>query len=409
MRLIYNLFIFLYPLVARCLSVKNKKAKQWIDGRKNILEEISKQVSHKENIIWFHCASLGEFEQGRPLIEFFKQNQPSCQILLTFFSPSGYEIQKNYQNADYVFYMPHDTVSNAKKFLDIVQPKYIFFIKYEFWYNYINQAYKRKIPFYSVSCIFSKKQFYFKWYGRWFLKQLHSVTHFFTQDECSKNLLNQYGISQASVCGDTRFDRVYQIVNQAKTIDFFSPLRLKNNIIVAGSTWTEDEKLLSQLLENQNFTLIIAPHEVHREHIEEIEKRFAVYSPVRYTKLSSETDIENVQVIVIDVIGILSSLYGYATIAYIGGGFGKGIHNILEAATYGKPIIFGINYKKFKEANDLIRLSAAFSVSNYEELQHTVSKLYSDEQTMKTAGNTAKQYVLENIGACGKIYEAIVG
>ena len=198
------------------------------------------------------------------------------------------------------------------------------------------------------------------------------------------------------------------IVNQANEIDFFSDLALKNDVIVAGSTWTEDEKLLKQLLDNQNFTLIIAPHEIHKEHIEEIEKRFAVFSPVRYTQLSPDTNMEQVQVIVIDVIGILSSLYRYATIAYIGGGFGKGIHNILEAATYGKPIIFGTNHKKFKEAKDLIRLSAAFSISNYEELDNIVRKLSTDPQTMEIAGNKAKQYVLDNIGACEKVYEAVI-
>ena len=403
MWLIYNLFIVLYSLAARCLSVKNKKAKKWVEGRKDIFKQISSQLSDNENIIWFHCASLGEFEQGRPLMEYIKQQQPDYKIFLTFFSPSGYEIQKNYKNADYVFYLPHDTVSNAKKFLRIVQPKYIFFIKYEFWYNYIYQAFRQKIPFYSVSCIFSQNQVYFKWYGRWFRKQLRYISHFFTQDEDSKNLLNRYGIYQASVCGDTRFDRVYSIVNQAKEIEFFADLTQKNNIIVAGSTWKEDEKLLAQLLENHNFTLIIAPHEVHKERIDEIEKRFAAYSPVRYTQLSSKTDIEQSQVIVIDVIGILSSLYRYASIAYIGGGFGKGIHNILEAAAYGKPIIFGTNYKKFKEANDLIRLSAAFSVSNYEDLDSIIRKFYTNPQTIQTAGNIARQYVLDNVGGCRRV------
>ena len=405
--LAYNLFIFLYPLVARCLSVKNKKARLWINGRKNIFNRISEQISDNEDIIWFHCASLGEFEQARPLIGYIKERQPAYKILLTFFSPSGYEVQKNYKNADYVFYLPHDTVANAKKFIRMVQPKFIFFIKYEFWYNYINQAYKQNIPFYSVSCIFSKKQFFFTWYGARFRKQLQNITHFFAQDECSKNLLNQYGISQVSVCGDTRFDRVYQIVNQAKQMDFFSDLTSKNNVIVAGSTWAGDEKLLAQLLENHHFTLIIVPHEVHKEHIEEIEKRFAKFSTVRYTQLTQEMSVKNLQVIVIDVIGILNSLYGYGTITYIGGGFGKGIHNILEAATYGKPVIFGPNYKKFKEANNLIRLYAAFSVSNYEDLNKVICQLYDTPQMIKTAGNNAKQYVLDNIGACKKIYTAV--
>ena len=404
MHLIYNLFIFFYLLAVRCLAVKNQKAKLWIKGRKDVFKQISEQVPNNEDIIWFHCASLGEFEQARPLIECVKQQQIAYKILLTFFSPSGYEIQKNYKYADYVFYLPHDTVANAKKFLRMVQPKYIFFIKYEFWYNYINQAYKQNIPFYSVSCIFSKNQFYFKWYGAWFRKQLHCVTHFFTQDENSKNLLNKYGLSHVSVCGDTRFDRVYEIVNQAKQIDFFSNLKLKNNIIVAGSTWSEDEKLLTQLLENHNFTLIIAPHEVHKERIEEIERRFAAYSPIRYTQLPSEMNVKEMQVLVIDVIGILNSLYRYASIAYIGGGFGKGIHNILEAATYGKPIIFGRNYKKFKEANDLIGLYAAFSVSNYEDLNKVICQLSADPRAIQNAGNKAKQYVMDNIGASQNIY-----
>ena len=206
MRLIYNLFIFLYPIVVRCLSLKSAKARQWLEGRKSIFKNISAEMSANEDIIWFHCASLGEFEQGRPLIEYIKEKQTSYKILLTFFSPSGYEIQKKYKSADYVFYLPNDTVSNAKKFIDMVKPKFIFFIKYEFWCNYIEQAHKQKIPFYSVSCIFSQKQFYFKFYGTWFRKRLSYITHFFTQNEYSKNLLNKYGISQASIFGDTRFD-----------------------------------------------------------------------------------------------------------------------------------------------------------------------------------------------------------
>jgi len=407
MRLIYNLFIFLYPIIAQCLSFKNRKAKQWLEGRKEIFKQISAQISANEDIIWFHCASLGEFEQARPLIEYVKEKQPAYKILLTFFSPSGYEIQKKYKNADYVFYLPNDSVSNAKKFLNIVKPKFIFFIKYEFWYNYIRQAQKQSIPFYSVSCIFSEKQFYFKCYGVWFRKQLKRVTHFFTQDEHSKNLLNRYGISQTSVFGDTRFDRVYQIVANTKQIDLFSSFTLENKVIVAGSVWTEDEKLLEKLLEKHYFRLIIAPHEVHKEHIEDIKKRFSAYSPSLYSQLSSDMDISQIQVIIVDVIGILSSLYRYGNIAYIGGGFGKGIHNILEAATYGKPVIFGPKYKKFKEANDLVSLSAAFSISNYEDLDNIINKLYADTQNIEIIGNKAKQYVLDNIGACERIYKFV--
>ncbi len=404
MQLIYNLFIFLYPIAARCLSIKNKKAKQWVEGRKGVFKQIAGQIPSGQNMIWFHCASLGEFEQARPLMEYIKNRKPSYKILLTFFSPSGYEIRKSYNGVDYVFYLPNDTPSNAKRFIDMVKPKYIFFIKYEFWYNYIKQAYKQNIPFYSVSCIFSEKQFYFKWYGVWFRKQLNYITHFFTQDKRSQDLLNRYDILQTSISGDTRFDRVYDIVTNTKQIDIFSGVVFPDKVIVAGSTWSEDEKLLSQLLKKHNFRLIIAPHEVHKEHIEEIERCFSDYSLVKYSQLLSGEGIGQMQVIIIDVIGILSSLYRYGEAAYIGGGFGKGIHNILEAATYGKPIIFGPKYTKFKEANDLVRLGAAFPVSNQEGLDNIVNKLYADPQNIENAGKMAKQYVLDNIGACQKIY-----
>jgi 3-deoxy-D-manno-octulosonic-acid transferase len=404
MRVIYNIFVFLYPVVVRCLSIKIQKAKLWVEGRKNLFKHLSEQINVNEKIIWFHCASLGEFEQGRPLIEHIKEHQPDYKILLTFFSPSGFEVRKHYPSADYIFYLPNDTVRNAKRFIHTVQPKYIFFIKYEFWNNYIRQAYKEHIPFYSVSCIFSEEQFYFKWYGIWYRKQLNYVTHFFAQDEHSVKVLNQYGIFQASVTGDTRFDRVFEIVGKTKQIDVFSNVISSDKTIVAGSTWIEDEKLLSQLLANHNLKLIIAPHEVHQERIAEIRECFSVYAPVLYSQLSTHRDIGNIRVIIIDVMGILSSLYGYGDIAYIGGGFGKGIHNILEAATYGKPIVFGVRYKKFREARDLIRLSAAFSVANHADLNTIVHKLYTTPQAITQAGMKAKQYVLNNIGACQRIY-----
>jgi 3-deoxy-D-manno-octulosonic-acid transferase len=389
------------------LAIKNKKAKQWIKGRKTVFKRLSEQDFSDKNIIWFHCASLGEFEQGRPLIEHIKKQQVSHKILLTFFSPSGFEVRKEYPMADYIFYLPIDTPAHAKKFLHIVHPKYIFFIKYEFWNNYIRQAYRQHIPFYSVSCIFSERQFYFKWYGCWFKKQLKYISHFFAQDERTVEILKRQGIFQASVSGDTRFDRVFEIVNHAKSLDVFSNTIFNGNIIVAGSTWSEDEKILVQLLENHDCKLIIAPHEVRKKRIEEIKNRFSDYSPLQYSQCSIPVDIEKIRVIIIDVMGILSSLYRYGTIAYIGGGFGKGIHNILEAATYGMPIIFGVKYKKFKEANDLIQLSAAFSVSNYTDLDSVIHELQKTPQAIEKASWTAKQYVLDNIGACKKIYDFV--
>ena len=407
MRILYNLSIRLYCFVVCCLSLTNKKAKLWITGRKNILLHLKEAIQPDDNIIWFHCASLGEFEQGRPLIEYIQKKQPQYKILLTFFSPSGYEIRKNYPDVDYVFYLPADTEFNAKKFMEIVRPQYIFFIKYEFWLNYIRQAYLREIPFYSVSSIFSKRQIYFKWYGKWFRKQLQEITHFFTQDQSSMDLLNQYGIFQTSVSGDTRFDRVYELSVNRKEIPLFSQIKQYDKTIVAGSTWREDEQLLFQMIKKYNFRLILAPHEIDSQHIKQIESLFSDFPTIRYSQISDNVQVDEKQVLIVDTIGILSSLYPYGKIAYIGGGFGVGIHNILEAATYGMPVIFGPNYKKFKEANDLIALSAAFSISNAKELDAVLDNLFENRKNLEIASRQAKQYVLDNIGACNRIYSFV--
>jgi 3-deoxy-D-manno-octulosonic-acid transferase len=407
MRILYNLSIRFYYFVARCLSLFNPKAKLWVSGRKNIFSKLSQTINPKEQIIWFHCASLGEFEQGRPLIEYIRKKQPQYKILLTFFSPSGYEVRKNYPGVDYVFYLPSDTESNARKFMEIVRPEYVFFIKYEFWLNYIHQAYLREIPFYSVSSIFSKKQIYFKWYGKWFRKQLQQITHFFTQNQSSVDLLKQYNIFQASVSGDTRFDRVYELSVNRKEIPLFSQLERYDKTIVAGSTWQEDEQLLAQAIKKHNFKLIIAPHEIDSGHIKYIESLFSDFRTICYSQISDNIQVDDIQVFIIDTIGILSSLYAYGKIAYIGGGFGVGIHNILEAATYGMPVIFGPNYKKFKEANDLIALSAAFPISNVKELDAVFNDLLGNEDNRKLASQNARQYVIDNIGACDRIYSFI--
>ena len=404
MRFFYNLGILFYCFAIRCLSLTNKKAKLWIEGRKHLLSSINQVITTQDRIIWFHCASLGEFEQGRPLMEYIRKQQPQYKILLTFFSPSGYEIRKNYSGADYVFYLPADTLSNAKKFMEIVQPEYIFFIKYEFWFNYIHQAYLRKIPFYSVSSIFSKRQIFFTCYGKWFRKQLREITHFFTQNQDSVNLLNQFKIYKASVSGDTRFDRVYELALHKKEIDFFSNLQMSDNMIVAGSTWEKDEQLLLQMMKKYNFRLILAPHEIDSQHITNIELLFSNFNTIRYSQMSNSVQLDKIQVFIIDVIGILNALYPYGKIAYIGGGFGVGIHNILEAATYGMSIVFGPNYKRFKEANDLLELSAAFSISSEKELDAVLDNLLNNNAQRELAGKRAKQYVTDNTGACKQIY-----
>jgi len=408
MRQLYTFSIFLYAAIAKCLSLSNKKAKLWVEGRKNLLSNIQSQIKPNEDIIWFHCASLGEFEQGRPLMELFKEKEPTVKILLTFFSPSGYEVRKNHKGADYVFYLPTDTPKHAEHFLDIVNPKCIFFIKYEFWYNYIHQAYKRKIPFYSAACRFNPKMFYFSWYGKWFCRQLAEITHFFTQDENSAHLLHKAGITQTSVCGDTRFDRVYQIVKTSEEIPFFTHYSKNKFTMVAGSTWQPDEEILADLMFKYSFQLIIAPHEIHEEHILSIEKLFSNFSPVRYSQIvKNDMEYAKNKVIIIDAIGLLNFLYRYGNIAYVGGGFGAGIHNILEAAAYGKSIIFGSNYSKFKEAADLIQLQGAFSGGNYTQIEKIFSLLYFDNSFRKESENQALQYVGNNIGATKKIYDLI--
>lgn len=407
MRIFYNLSICLYCFVARCLSLTNKKANLWITGRTNIFLHLKEAIQPNDRTIWFHCASLGEFEQGRPLIEYIRKKQPQYKILLTFFSPSGYEVRKDYQGVDHVFYLPADTESNAKKFMEIVRPEYIFFIKYEFWLNYIHQAYLREIPFYSVSSIFSKRQIYFKWYGKWFRKQLQQITHFFLQDQSSMDLLNQYDIFQASVSGDTRFDRVYELSVYKKEIPLFSQLQQYDKMVVAGSTWREDEQLLSQMIGKYKFRLILAPHEIDSQHIKHIESLFSDFRTIRYSQISDNIRMGDIQVFIIDTIGILSSLYAYGKIAYVGGGFGVGIHNILEATTYGMPVIFGPNYKKFKEANDLVSLSAAFPISNAAELDVIFNNLFENKENLTLASRLAKQYVIDNIGACNRIYSFI--
>lgn len=407
MSFLYNLSIYLYIFYIRVGSLFNVKAKLMIAGRKDVLKNIKFKIPNPQNLIWFHCASLGEFEQGRPLMEKYRTLHPETKILLTFFSPSGYEIRKNYAGADYIFYLPMDTPFNAKKFIEIVKPQKVFFVKYEFWFNYLSELKNKNIPTYLVSGIFREDHHFFKSTGGWFRNQLSAFTHFFLQDEKSVKLLNSIGYTNTTLCGDTRFDRVFEVAKNAKQIDLVKLFVGNSKTIIVGSSWLEDEKIISNFnldsYRDQNVKLIIAPHEIDEKHVLGIEQLFE--NSIRFSK-ANENNIKDAKVLIIDNIGILSSLYQYGTIAFVGGGFGKGIHNILEAATFGLPVIFGPNYHKFVEAKELIKLGGAFSIRDASEFEKTML-LLSDEQVLKTASQISRMYVQGRIGATEKILSKV--
>ncbi|MEE4258320.1 MAG: glycosyltransferase N-terminal domain-containing protein, partial [Bacteroidales bacterium] len=378
MRLFYNLFIFFYQEAIKIAALSgNEKAKKWVQGRKSVFTDLKNAIGKDDKIIWMHCASLGEFEQGRPLIEAIRKRYKDYKILLTFFSPSGYEVRKNYAHADFVFYLPMDTARNARKFIKLVQPRAVFFIKYEFWFNYINELYLRKIPLFMVSSIFRPSQHFFRFWGGWFRKQLRKVTFLFVQDDTSLELLESIKIYHAEMIGDTRFDRVIALSEEKKEFPLMETFADKKPLLIAGSTWPADEDKLLELIEKSNtpFKTIIAPHQVDREHIDQLKKKFQKYSPVLYSS-AADGDLKNSRVMIIDGIGYLSYLYTYADITYIGGGFGAGIHNLLEAATYGKPVIFGPNHDKFKEAIELKNNGGGVVISGADELIHTCGLLF---------------------------------
>jgi len=407
MILFYNISIFFYSIIVRVVSLFNPKAQQWVQGRRDILKKIEEAVGDNTNLVWFHSASLGEFEQGRPVIEAFKAKHPDCKIVLTFFSPSGYEIRKNYEGVDYVFYLPVDTKRNAKEFIRIIDPKMVFFIKYEFWYHYLNQLRKKEIPTYIFSTIFRPNQVFFKPFGGLYRKILKAFTHFFVQNEESIELLKGIGFENVSLAGDTRFDRVYSIAKQAKVLPQLEDFSQGRPVMIAGSTWPKDEENIIRYINNtdNNYKYIIAAHEVDENHIKNIVS--AINKPyVRFTT-ATKAEIDTAEVLVVDCIGVLSSMYRYCDISYIGGGFGRGIHNTLEAACYGMPVIFGPNYHKFKEAKDLIALKGAHSYEKYETLNTLLDNYHMDVDKRKKSGNNSKNYVDEMRGATNKILYTI--
>lgn len=403
MKMLYSLSVSLYVLGIRVSSLFDKKAGLWMAGRKRIFEKLRAAFSTADKIIWFHAASLGEFEQGRPVMEAVRKEHPELKILLTFFSPSGYEVRKDYQGADYVFYLPIDRKRNAARFVRIVNPYKVFFIKYEYWYHYLKELSTKKVPVYLISAIFRKNQLFFRWYGRWYRKMLNYFTHIFVQDDASLRLLDQHGFEHASKSGDTRFDRVAEIARQTRQIEIAERFCNHQLTVICGSTWEKDEELLVKYINQSDSQLkfIIAPHEIHQSHLTKIIA--ALKKPyIKYSE-AEKADLSDKKVLIIDNIGMLSSLYQYGHWAYIGGGFGAGIHNILEAATFSLPVVFGPNYGKFKEATDLIQLKGAFSISGYADLTEIFNTFIKDAGERQRAGKTAGKYVKDNQGAAPKI------
>ena len=407
MRFLYNSGLIVFRLLLIMASPFNTKAKLWINGRRDILNKISECVKENEKRIWIHVSSLGEFEQGRPVLETIKKDYPAYKIFLTFFSPSGYELRKNYELADYVFYLPNDTLGNAKKFVDLVHPEMVLFIKYEYWYNYLNILKTKNIPVYMASSIFREDHIFFKWYGGWYRQMLKTISYFFVQNQKSKELLNDLGFQNVTVSGDTRFDRVYEISLQTTNFPLIKKFKNQNSILIAGSTWKPDEEILINYInsDENDWKYIIAPHEIHQQNINRIESSLQKKT-VRYSQ-ADNVDINTYKVLIIDNVGILSSLYQYGDVAYIGGGFNTGIHNILEAATFGLPVIFGPDYSDFQEARDLLKIGGAYTINNQDDFNKITEKLITNHQLTKEKGGICKNYIEQNTGATAALINHI--
>ena len=410
MRFFYTLFVYAYRLAIGLAAIFSKKAGQWINGRKNIFSRLEHEIKFDKPLIWFHCASLGEFEQGRSLIERLKTQKPEYQILLTFFSPSGYEIRKNYDKADYVFYLPYDSPSNAKKFLEIVRPEMVFFVKYEFWFNYIKQINKHSIPLYLISAAFRPEQHFFKWWGIWQRMQLKKFNFFFVQDDNSLKLLKSVGIENALLTGDTRLDRVKDILLQEVNLPILDKFCKNNFVLCAGSSWPPDEDIISSYLKAapDDMKLIMAPHDISEKHINEILEKFANFKPILYTSVNKDIEFtSDNKVLIINTIGMLNKLYRFADVAYIGGGFGVSIHNLPEAAVYGIPVIYGPRHEKFKEAIELAECGGGFPINNVGEFINLMNSFYSDRDFLNNASVSASKYIDDNTGATQMIYQKV--
>lgn len=409
---------YLYSFLLHCVALflpffalffsKKSKIRLFIKGRKNVFKNLIPLQFQK--VIWIHCASLGEFEQGRPLIETLKQNYSEYKILLTFFSPSGYQIQKNYQFADLVTYLPLDTPFLVKKFLKIAKPHLAIFVKYEFWVNYLYFLHKRKIPTLLIAAIFRKQQFLFTFWGRWISHYLKAFHHCFVQNEFSKKLLQSIGHKKITVCGDTRFDRVESLLKQKRTLPFLASFKNRKTLLVAGSTWKKDESYLLTYINifmNPAEKMLIAPHNIHKQNIRKLQKNILKKS-ILFSDIKNNQDLRDFSVLILDTVGLLGDAYAYADFAYVGGGYtSDGIHNILEPAAYGIPIVIGKNYQKFQEAVALCNLKGCDVTNNAQSLCRILKKLYENPKKRKTQGKICRDYVVQNLGATEMILKYI--
>ncbi len=417
----YNFIIYLYQLGVIIASLFNEKVRKMWRGEREAVRILKEKVDPNAKYVWFHAASLGEFEQGRPLMEQLRQEHPEYKILLTFFSPSGYEVRKNYEGADIICYLPLDTITNARRFLRTIRPVMAFFIKYEFWYNYLHILKHRNVPVYSVSSIFRLDQVFFKWYGHQYSRVLNCFTRFYVQNEVSRELLATLGVENVTVVGDTRFDRVLQIKADAKQLPVVesltpipSPKGEGSKVFVAGSSWQPDEDIFIPFFnEHKDWKLIIAPHVIGEDHLQQIEKQLDVigFSHARYTRLAAQGDTtplalrrgDGGEALIIDCFGLLSSIYRYGDVCYVGGGFGVSIHNTLEAAVWGKPVIFGPENKKFQEAQGLKACGGGLEITCAEDFNRIMQRFINDPQTIAEAGQQAGAFVQQMTGATQKI------
>lgn len=418
MRFIYTFGIYCYALGVRIAALFNPKAKLMVAGWKHTFGRLALAPVGQDRTVWFHASSLGEYEQARPVLNAFRQQHPDYKVCVTFFSPSGYEVRKNTPEADFVCYLPMDTRANARRFVNLLRPTVAFFVKYDYWFNYLEQLRMRGIPTYMFSAIYRPDQYFFRWYGTWYMRQLKDCFHhIFVQNETSLKLLQTHGVDHCSIAGDTRFDRVHQIVEAAERNEVVEAWLegYDGKVLVCGSTWPPDEEALVAVRKaNADWfpgRIILAPHVIGEEHLRQIERLFP--DSVRYSRLVGSPEEGNsglsgkAGVLIIDNIGILSKLYRYGDVAYIGGGFGRGIHNILEAVTFGKPVVFGPNYHKFQEACDIIARGGGWSYQRHEALQAALETLLRDDVAYARAVEACHRYMEENLGATEKILSQV--